>query len=173
MKNLGVSAKITFEEALSFTQSLLEKIETMTEAEKEEAIASLVKTENGARGFLVTYLTDDRSLADNPSEGLIKGLKMSPEIVGELLVKNVAMSTAMRITHKRNNDQEMAQNSEIVTKRSLNLIQQLQLDIITEKIVKLQRTIQNQQGEYQEFLERWGYDDEQKELILKTLQNYN
>jgi hypothetical protein len=171
--NLALNDSISFEEAIAFTQSFLNEIETLTENQKEETIANLVKTENGARGFFVTYLTDERSFIDNPSEGVINGLKIAPEIVGELLVKNVAMSTAMSITHQRNNDQEMRQKSQRVTQRSLKLIQELQSNIITEKIEKLQETIKNNQGEYQEFLERWGYDEEQKQLILEKLREYS
>lgn len=167
--NLRLSDSISFEEAITFTQSLLNQIERMNENQKEEVISNLVKTENGARGFFVTYLTDERSLAEHPTEGVINGLKIDPEIVGELLVKNVAMSTAMSITHQRNNDEEMKQKSQRVAQRSLKLIQQLQSQIITEKIQKLQETIKTNQGEYQEFLERWGYDQEQKQLIVEKL----
>ena len=168
--NLLASETITFAEAIAFTQSLLDKIDTMKEVEKEQAVASLVKTENGARGFFVTYLTDDRTFADRPSPGIINGLKSAPEIVSELLVKNVAMSTAMAITHKRNNHPEMAQKSERVTERSVNLIKELQLNIITDKFKKLQSTIDVGEGEYQQFLQRWGYDEVQKQRIKKMVE---
>jgi hypothetical protein len=50
---------ISFEDAIAFTQSLLpQMVETnLSESQIEDAIASLVKTQNGARGFFVTYLT--------------------------------------------------------------------------------------------------------------------
>jgi hypothetical protein len=171
--NLPASETITFEEAIAFTQSLLAKIETMTEVEKEQAIASLVKTENGARGFFVTYLTDERSFADCHSSGIVKGLKSAPEIVSELLVKNVAMSTAMAMTHRRNNHQEMAHKSARVTNRSIDLIAKLQLDIIAQKFKKLQETIAQGKGEYQQFIQRCGYDEEQKQKIQKVVEQIN
>ena len=167
--NLLASETITFKEAIAFTQSLLDKIDTLEEVEKERALASLVKTENGARGFFVTYLTDDRTFADRPSPGIVNGLKSAPEIVSELLVKNVAMSTAMAMVHRRNNNAEMAQKSERVTERSVNLIKELQLDIITDKFKKLQSTIDVGEGEYQQFLQSWGYDEGQKQKIKKTV----
>ena len=168
--NLLASETITFAEAIAFTQSLLDKIDTLEEVEKEKAIASLVKTENGARGFFVTYLTDERSFAALPSPGIVNGLKSAPEIVSELLVKNVAMSTAMAITHQRNNNAEMAQKSEQVTERSVNLIKQLQLNLTTDKFKKLQNTIDSGEGEYQQFLQRWGYYDRQKQTIKKIIE---
>lgn len=167
--NLLASATITFEEAIAFTKSLLNNLENMNEEEKEITVSSLVKTENGARGFFVTYLTDDRKIADFHSEGIIKGLKSSPEIVAELLVKNVAMSTAMAITHTRNNNEEMTIKSQRVTNRSLEAIKKLNLDIIREKITQLKITIEQEKGIYQDFLQRWGYDETQKQAITKML----
>lgn len=164
--NLLADENISFEEAMSFTQSLLDNLENLDEVAKEKAIASLVKTPNGARGFFVTDLTNDFSLADNPSQAVINGLKSCPEIVAEFLVKNVAMSTAMAITHQRNKDEEMAKNSQRVTKRCLNLIRELKLDIIAEKFKELKATILKGEGKYQDFLQRWSYDDEQKQAII-------
>lgn len=162
-----VSESITFEEAMTYTQSLVENMQAgnLSDEETEAAIASLVKSENGARGFFVTYLTGESILADNPSEALICGLKASPEIVGELLVKNLAMSAAMAVTHRRNNNQEMAMGSERVRERSANLIQELQLDIIKDKLQQLQESATKGEGNYQVFLKRWGYDAEQLEVI--------
>lgn len=167
--NLLASETISFSEAIAFTQTFLNNLETMTESATEMAIASLVKTENGARGFFVTDLTNDLSLADHPSQEVINGLKSSPEIVAELLVKNIAMSTAMAITHRRNNDKEMAKNSQRVTNRCFNLIKELKLDIVEEKFKELQENISKGEGRYQEFLQRWSYDDEQKQAIFEIL----
>ena len=74
------SETITFEEAIDFTHSLLEKMEAnqIKESEIQSAITSLVKTENGARGFFVTYLTDNRPIVDKPSKSEIEALKTSP-----------------------------------------------------------------------------------------------
>jgi hypothetical protein len=166
--NLLASETISFQEAIALTESFLEQRENLNEKEKEKTISSLVKTENGARGFFVTYLTNDGQIADFNSEGIIKGLKSSPEIVGELLVKNVAMSTAMVITHQRNNNQEMAQKSEEVKRRSIEVIKKLNLDLIHQKIKQLTTTINQEEGVYQEFLNRWGYDQQQKKAIAEA-----
>lgn len=169
--DLIADKNITFEEAIALTHKFIEQINQLSEKEKSVIISSLVASENGARGFFVTYLTSDNPIADHPSEGIISGLKTSPEIVSELLVKNVAMSTAMRITHTRNNDPEMAESSLQVTQRSLNLINQLSLREIQAKIEQLKNTIVETKGTYQDFLNKWGYDLEQKEIILNTLNN--
>ena len=119
--------------------------------------------------FFVPYLTSDIALADNPSSGVIHGLKTAPEVVGELLVKNLAMSSAMAVTHRRNNDELNAQKSERVTRRTANLICSVNLDLVKEGLKKLQQTIATGKGEYQDFLNRWGYDYEQQEIIQQVI----
>jgi hypothetical protein len=162
---------ITFEKAITFTQSLLEKIQTqqISEQETEREITALVQTENGARGFFVTYLTTEMTLADNPSNSIVNALASSPEIVGELLVKNLAMSTAMAVTHSRNNDPAMVQSSNQVSGRSKNLIQRLKSDTIQRKLKQLKESVNTETGEYQSFLERWGYDGEQRQAICAKI----
>ena len=78
------------------------------------------------------------------------------------------MSTAMKFTHQRNNDEEMTNKSLRVTKRSLKLINQLALAETETKIQQLKETIQKGEGIYQKFLTRWKYDSEQKEAILNA-----
>lgn len=162
---------ISFEEAIALTEKFIKEIPQLSESEKETIVSSLVLTENGARGFFVTYLTSDNILVDQKSSGISKALTTSPEIVSELLVKNVAMSTGMKITHERNNNLEMAQKSDRVTQRSFALIKDISLGEIKEKTNSLINTIKEEKGVYQEFLNRWGYDDEQKQAMKKQLTN--
>jgi len=168
---MQVSKLVSFEEAKSFTQSLLEEIETgkLSEVETQDGITSLVKSENGARGFFVTYLTGDYELADNPSNAVINALKSAPETVSELLVKNLAMSAAMAVTHRRNNDEEMAKGSERVRQRTVNIIKQVKLDSVSQELSQLQQSLTTGEGSYQAFLQRWGYDTEQKQVIELAL----
>ena len=109
-------------------------------------------------------------MADNPSDGVINALKTSPEIVSELLVKNLAMSSAMAVTHRRNNDEKMAKSSEKVAQRNGNLIKLTNLDLSSQKLEELKQTIINNNGSYQAFLEKWQYDEEQKQIIKKNLE---
>jgi hypothetical protein len=164
---------ISFPDAIAQTESLINQIEAgkLTEVEIEETVTNLVQTKAGARGFFVGYLTNNRSLADNPSSGVVNALKSSPEIVSELLVKNLAMSSAMAVTHRRNNDEEAVRGSERVGYRSAKLINLINLDLIRKELEELQITLATEQGSYQEFLERWDYDTEQKAIILKAIRN--
>ena len=171
--NWHIPHDISFEKALQLTETLLEAMEnkTLKESEIEEIITTLVSSENGARGFFVTYLTSDKSLADNPTDAVINALKSSPEIVSELLVKNLAMSSAMAITHHRNSDQKAAKGSEKVAQRTAHLIKQVELDLVLDKLYKLKATITQGEGSYAAFLERWGYDQEQKNIIKTHIES--
>jgi hypothetical protein len=166
-----VPAEITFQQAIEVTQSLMQRMEQgeFSEAEIQTTITQLVSSENGARGFFVTYLTDDRSFVDQPSPAVVAALQSSPEIVSELLVKNLAMSTGMAISHRRNQNEAMAQGSDRVNRRTVQLIQLTQLPPVTEKAQKLHESAVTGQGEYQPFLDRWGYDAEQRQAIQNAV----
>ena len=151
-----VPEPLNFASAIAFTQELLAQSK-ISAAE----IAQLVQTENGARGFFVTYLTSDFAI----SEEIIVGLRSHPEIVSELLVKNLAMSAAQELYHHRRKDEEMAQSSQKVQVRTAQLIELVNLDSVYEKLPQLIANIDAGSGNYQAFLERWNYDAEQKQVM--------
>lgn len=168
---LSVPDSITFEQAIALTQALMSQIQQgeVSEPDLESTLSALVNSENGARGFFVTYLTDEGSIPDLPSDAVILALQSSPEIVAELLVKNLAMSAAMAITHRRNQNEEMAKGSDRVQRRTTYLIQQLQLPEVSEKAQKLHESVTTGTGSYQAFLTRWGYDAEQRQVIQQKM----
>ncbi|MBW4526154.1 MAG: hypothetical protein KME18_13290 [Phormidium tanganyikae FI6-MK23] len=167
----SVSDSISFEDAIELTQSLLAEVEQrrVSEPELESIITALVQSENGARGFFVTYLTSDRDLADHPSTAVIQALQSSPQIVTELLVKNLAMSTAMILTHLHNQNPEMAKGSERVQQRTQQIVQMIQLPEISTRLQQFQASAQTGDGEYAGFLSRWKYDAEQRQSIAQQV----
>jgi hypothetical protein len=92
--------------------------------------------------------------------------------VNELLVKNLAMSTAMVIYHRKQGDEENARGSERVQEKTGQLIKQLLSQSLAEKLQQLATSLNTGQGEYQAFLERWGYDDCQRQAIAKIIQPF-
>jgi hypothetical protein len=163
---------ITFENAIQQTQDLLSQIEFLDTDTITQKITELVSTENGARGFFFTYLTSDLPYTEHPSLEVITALKTSPILVNELLVKNLAMSTAMVIYHRSQGDEENAQGSEKVQEKTGQLIKQLLSQSLGEKLQQLATSLNTGQGEYQAFLERWGYDDCQRQAIAKIIQPF-
>ncbi len=164
MKNM------TFEEAISYTENLLSRSD-LDELQLESEISTLVKTPNGARGFFVCFLTGEWQLADNPSSGTIKALQSEPSAIAELLVKNLAMSTAMAIIHRRAGNPEQVQGSDRVANRTLLLIKKVDLAEVREIALQMQNSANTNTGKYLSFLEKWGYDAEQKQAIANVLAN--
>ncbi len=163
---------IDFEGAIALTQELMVVMASgqVPDAEIGRAIAALVATPNGARGFFVTYLTDDRPLADSPADYLIEALRHAPDPVADLLVKNLAMSAAMSVTHQRNQNPDMVASSQRVQQRSAQLIQRLNLPSLYSKLQDLLTSLTNEAGAYTTFLQRWGYDAEQRAVIRTAVE---
>lgn len=164
---------LSFSQAIAVTQSLMEQINAhkLSETEIQQEVSSILDTKNGGRGFFVAYLTSPLPLADNPSIGILNGLKSSIEVSSELLVKNLAMSSAIAIVHARNGDYDSLEGSQKVCRRTGYLIQQLDSTKIKEQLRKLQDTIDTKDGEYTGFLNRWSYDTEQKKAIQTAIAN--
>jgi hypothetical protein len=173
MNNSSFSEPLSFPQAIATTQALMNQINAneLSEAEIQQKVSLLLSSKNGGRGFFVAYLTSDLTLPDNPSPGMLDGLRSAKEMSSELLVKNLAMSSAMITIHRHNHDLQNIAGSQKVCQRTGNLIQQLNLQLIAEKLQKLQNTIKNGGGEYQEFLESQNYDTEQKKAIYETISN--
>jgi hypothetical protein len=159
------------EEAMNQTYQLLAQLEIgkIDDSEVKTKVTSLLANRDSTRGFFVAYLPDERKVADYPSSGLLEALKTAPEFVSEFLVKNLAMSITMAIYHRRNNNEEIAQGSDQVKKRTINLIQKLQLDEVSEELQQLRQTIETGTGSYQAFLDRFNYDAEQLQAILQVI----
>jgi hypothetical protein len=163
---------LSFEAAIALTQSLLDQQYQgkSSEAATAAGIRALVGSENGARGFFVTYLSDPRSAADQLLPVVAQALVEAPLVVSPLLVKNLAMSTAMGIHHRRNQNEELAAGSDRVRSRTVHLLQLLSLPEIRVQVRSLTESLQSQAGEYQAFLQRWGYDAEQRAAISQVLE---
>ena len=84
-------------------------------------------------------------------------------------MKNLAMCTAMALFHRRNGDLKMASSSEQVQSRTINLIQKLNSDLVTQKLQELEATLDNKSDIYQKFLNSQNYDAEQKAEIKNII----
>jgi hypothetical protein len=161
---------ISFEDAIELTQSLLNEVEQghVSEPELESIITAIVQTENGARGFFVTYLSDDRELMDEIAYQVVLGLIPAEDKVADLLTKNLAMSTAMILTHTRNQNPEMADGSARVQRRTDYLIRRMMSRTVDHRLMELKTSIESG-GEFSSFLDRWKYDSEQRSAMLEAI----
>ncbi|MDX1976723.1 MAG: hypothetical protein SFT94_03535 [Pseudanabaenaceae cyanobacterium bins.68] len=156
-------ASITFEQAIALTQTLL----TQPPLEFGGQVRALLQTANGARGFFVTYLTQAWEIDPDQEAEIVAALQLYPQ--AELLVKNLAMSTAMAIAHSRNGNLEQAAGSEQVQQRTRKLIAHLQtpeLQIIAQQMAE---SALGNDLTYADFLQKWGYDPEQRQAIAAAL----
>ena len=168
---LSIPPNIKFDQAIDLTQLFLVQLKQneLTSDQVLDFVSTLMQTANGARGFFVTYLTAQDPICEEPQPEIIAALHAHPEIAADLLVKNVAMSTAQQLYHQRRNDLEMVASSATVAARTTEIIQQLKLPQIQDMCRELVDTIHNGSGSYSEFLTRWGYDDEQKNSIAHVV----
>jgi hypothetical protein len=162
---------IKFAAAIELTQQFVLQLQdgVLTPEQVQSFVTDLVATQEGARGFFVGYLTNGLAVVDKVHPGITLGLAAHPTVVADLLVKNLAMSTAQNLHFLRENQADMAANSATVAKRSRQLIDALQMPeikVIAQQIIDAIRT---GTGDYVEFLERWGYDAEQKGAIEQAL----
>ena len=120
-----------------------------------------------SRGFFVVSLSIDCPLMDRYPDALIFQLRSAGEIVIDLTVKNLAMSSAMIITHRMNNDPQGIQ-SERIKIRCIELLKLLDSTQVKKRLdVLLEATKGN--GTDLKFLNKWGYNDEQIKAISQSI----
>jgi len=106
--------KPTFKEAMQASMIWCKSWENdeISDEVISDRIGELIKTVEGARGFFVVSLSIDCPLMDRFPDALIFQLRSSGEIVVDLTVKNLAMSSAMIITHRKNKDPQESNQKE-------------------------------------------------------------
>ncbi|MCX5928972.1 MAG: hypothetical protein NTY40_04375 [Synechococcus sp. LacPavin_0920_WC12_MAG_50_7] len=103
-----------------------------------DKVAQLLTSRDGARGFFVVSLPAENPLMDRLPEPLLIALMAAGEEVVDLTARNLAMSTAMAVYHRRVGAEDQC----------------LGLLAATDGI-----------GSDVAFLDRWQYDAEQKAAI--------
>jgi hypothetical protein len=161
---------------LSFQEAIAQSTEWIRRWDQEElsddvladAVGEVVRQRDGARGFFVASLTSDSPLMDRLPEPIVYQLRLAGEGVVDLTVRNLAMSTAMGVHHKRQKDQALLDGSLRVRSRCLDLLRQLDPLQVKNRLEILLEGL-NSRGEDKEFLDRWGYDEEQREGIRNAV----
>ena len=161
--------KPTFKQAMDATMIWCQSWEKNEISDEviADRIGELIKTVDGARGFFVISLSIDCPLMDRLPDALIFQLRSSGEIVVDLTVKNLAMSSAMVITHRKNNDIQEFQ-SERIKIRCIELLKLLDSNKVKNRLSKLLEATKGH-GPDLEFLKRWGYKDEQINAISESI----
>jgi len=160
----------TFEEAINAARHWCNAWEggELSDEILADRVSELLTSQTGARGFFVISLSSDCPLMDRLPEALVLQLRRAGSLVINLTVKNLAMSSAMAVHHKRHENTNLKVKSERVTARCLELLRLLEPNEVKSQLEKLLDGIKGDGGSV-EFLRRWNYDNEQKQAIASSI----
>ena len=161
--------KPTFKEAMQASMLWCKSWENdeISDEVISDRIGELIKTVEGARGFFVVSLSIDCPLMDRFPDALIFQLRSSGEIVVDLTVKNLAMSSAMIIAHRKNKDPQEIQSKRIKI-RCIELLKLLDSTQVKKRLDVLHEATKGN-GKDLKFLNKWGYNDEQIKAISESI----
>lgn len=132
-----------------------------------DRIAELIKTRNGIRGFFAYALSDkDCFLLDKLPFSLIYKLNEGGDAVAEIVVKNLIMSSAQIIFHRRDNNHEYEITSENISNRCKGILRLLKSKLVTKSVDQALRNIENMGNSFDNSVK---YDSEQKDFIKKQI----
>ena len=164
---------LSFEQAIEQSQAWLDQV-VQGDVPNDRIptdLVTLLSTVNGVRGFFVTFLSGDCPLADEIPPPFQAGFTQAIDRISEIVIKNLAMSTAMILTHDRQGDEALKAGSQTVQRRSLQLVSLLlELTPLQRERDELLNSLKTETGTYQAFLDRWGYDGAQRQAIQGILE---
>ena len=160
----------TFQQAMEITAQWLQLWEhgELSDEVLADRVAELVASRDGARGFFVVSLAGDCPLMDRLPDPVVMALRQAGEGVVDLTARNLAMSTAMALHHQRSGDGQQQGGSERVTSRCLELLRLLEPAAVRDRLEVLLAATRGD-GVDVAFLDRWGYDAEQRQAIAAAV----
>ena len=159
----------------SFTQAINISAQWCTEWEEDllseevlaDRIAELIKTKTGLRGFFAYALSDKECfLLDKLPFSLIFKLNETGEAVVEIVVKNLIMSSAQIIIHRREHNHEYEVTSENISNRCKAILRLLETKLVTKTVNQFLKDLDNMGNSFDNSIK---FDSEQKEFIKKQI----
>ena len=160
----------TFQQAMEITAQWLALWENgeLSDEVLSDRVAELVASRDGARGFFVVSLAGDSPLMDRLPDPVVLALRQAGDGVVDLSARNLAMSTAMALHHQRHGDAGQQGGSERVQLRCTELLRLLEPVAVKERLETLLEATDGR-GEDVAFLDRWGYDADQRAAIAEAV----
>jgi len=160
----------TFQQAMEITAQWLALWENgeLSDEVLGDRVAEMVASRDGARGFFVVSLAGDSPLMDRLPDPVVLALRQAGDGVVDLSARNLAMSTAMALHHQRNGDAGQHGGSERVQLRCTELLRLLEPSAVKERLETLLEATDGR-GEDVAFLDRWGYDADQRAAIADAV----
>jgi hypothetical protein len=164
-------AEPTFQQAMEITAQWLGLWENgeLSDEVLADRVAELVASRDGARGFFVVSLAGDCPLMDRLPDPLVLQLRQAGEGVVDLSARNLAMSSAMALHHRRAGDGGQQAASERVAARCTELLRLLEPVAVKGRLEILLAATRGD-GDDVAFLDRWGYDAEQRAAIATAIE---
>ena len=133
------SQQPSFQQAMEITASWLQQWdnEEISDEVLADRIGEMVVSRDGARGFFVVSLAGDSALMDRLPDAVVGQLRQAGAGVVDLSVRNLAMSTAMGVAHRRSGDTAQQAGSERVSSRCTELLRLLEPGLVKERLEQL------------------------------------
>ena len=163
--------KASFSQAINISAHWCKEWEEdlLSEEVLADRIAELIKTKNGIRGFFAYALSDkDCLLLDKLPSSLIFKLNEGLDPVVEIVVKNLIMSSAQIIFHRRHNNHEYESSSEVIADRCKEILRLLETNLVTNTVNRFIKELDTLGNSFDNSTK---YDAEQKEFIKKQFIN--
>ncbi len=141
--------------------------ELLSEEVLADRIAELITTKNGLRGFFAYALSDkDCYLLDNLPASIVFMLTQGGEKVVEIIVKNLLMSSAQIIVHRREKNLEYKLSSENISERCKGILRVLDTKLVTRTINQIIKDLDDMGNSFDNSTK---YDEKQKEFIKQQI----
>ena len=128
-----------------------------------DRIKELLKTKIGIRGFFAYALSDNKcTLLDRLPSSLIFALRERGEHIVDITIRNLFMSSAQILNHKKNKNYEYAEKSNDISDRCINILKELDSKLVTNKMNKMLSEIDSMGNSFDNKVK---YTAEQKKFI--------
>ena len=134
-----------------------------------DRLSELISSRNGLRGFFAYTLSDiECTLLDKlPTSLLFMFIEKGLPVV-EITFKNLIMSSAQIINHKRDKNHAYKEKSEIISERCTFLLQSLDTKLVTKEAKQIFKNIDQMGNSFDNSIK---YDQEQKNFIIQKINN--
>ena len=170
MKKKAINLKeASFTQAINISAQWCKEWEEdlLSEEVLADRIAELIKTKNGIRGFFAYALSDkDCYLLDKLPLSLVFKLTEGGKNVVEIVIKNLIMSSAQIIIHRRENNIEYKLSSENISERCKSILRLLDTKLVTKTINEIIKDLDNLGNSFDNSIK---YDLEQKNFIKNQI----
>ena len=170
MKKKTISLKeASFSQAINISAQWCKQWDEdlLSEEVLADRVAELIKTRNGLRGFFAYALSDKNCfLLEKLPFSLIFKLNEGGDPVTDIVVKNLMMSSAQIIIHRRENNHEYEMASENISDRCKAILRLLETNSVTTSVNQVLRDLHNMGNSFDNSIK---YDSEQKEFIKKQI----